>query len=250
MADLNDTQLLRYARNILLNDVDIAGQQSLLASRVVVVGAGGLGSPVLQYLAAAGVGQLILIDDDSVDETNLQRQVLFNEQQVGQAKVSAAKSNLQALNSGIEITTHQLRLTADNVEQLLQQSDLVIVGTDNIASRLVVNQYCREHKTPLVSGAAIGFSGQVTSFDFRQQQSPCLACVYPNTEENLSCAESGVLGPVVGTIGSVMAVEAIKLLLNIGQPLLKRLLVWDAMAMQWQTFEYGASASCRVCGEH
>ena len=250
MTSLTDSQLLRYARNILLSNVDIAGQEVLLGSHVVVIGAGGLGSPVLQYCAAAGIGQLTIIDDDCVDETNLQRQVIFNEQQVAQPKAEAAAEQLRQLNSAITLNAKTERLAAGNVAGLLQGADLVIAGTDNLASRMLANGYCRAHSIPLVTGAAIGTSGQITCFDFRQQNSACLACVYPDESENLSCAQSGVLGPVVGTVGSLMATEAIKLLLNIGKPLTGRLLVWDAMSMDWQNFNYAKSPGCKVCGEN
>jgi adenylyltransferase/sulfurtransferase len=250
MAILTDSQLLRYARNILLSDIDVAGQERLLRSHVVVIGAGGLGSPVLQYCAAAGIGQLTIIDDDRVDETNLQRQVLFNEQQIDQPKAEAAAEQLQKLNSDVSVCVRFERLTSANVDHLLHGADLVIAGTDNIGSRMLANRFCRTEQIPLVSGAAIGTSGQVTSFDFRYADRACLGCVYPGEGENLSCAESGVLGPVVGVIGSLMATEAIKLLLNIGKPLTERLLLWDAMTMEWQTFNYAKSPTCKICGDN
>lgn len=245
MSDLTDSQLLRYARNILLPQIDIDGQQALLNSRVAVVGAGGLGSPVLQYLAAAGVGALVIIDDDVVEQTNLQRQVIHNTNRVGRLKTSSAAQFIREINSDVEVVEKTERLTADNVEQLLAGVSLVVVGTDNFDSRYVVNDYCLMHKIPLVSGAAIGFSGQVTSFDFTRAGSPCFKCLFPNgQDDDVSCATAGVLGPTVGTIGSVMAMEAMKVLTAVGQPLYGRLLTWDALTMDWQIFRYSKSPTC------
>lgn len=245
---LNDDQLLRYARNILVPQVDINGQERLLASHVVVIGAGGLGAPVLQYLAAAGIGQLSVIDDDLVDETNLQRQVIHQLDSVGQAKVDSAASAVRRLNPDIQVGAHPVRLSDENAAQLLSAADLVVIGTDNFSSRYTVNRYCALNGIPLVSGAAIGTSGQLTSFRFESQTTPCFQCVYASGRDDaLTCATSGVLGPVVGTIGSMMAMEAIKLLLDIGSPLLGRLMIWDALDAEWQTFRYQQNADCPVC---
>ncbi|MEJ2045824.1 MAG: HesA/MoeB/ThiF family protein [Reinekea sp.] len=249
MTDLTDDQLLRYARNILLPQVDVAGQARLLAAHVAVIGAGGLGTPLLQYLAASGVGTLTVVDDDVVEETNLQRQVIFNHQHLGQAKVSAAAEVIAQLNPEIQVNTHQYRLDDTNVADCLRGAELVVIGTDNFSSRYIVNRYCHQQNIPLVTGAAIGTSGQITSFNFQESSRPCFQCVYEQgDDEALTCATAGVLGPVVGTVGSVMAMEVIKILLNIGQPLYGRLLVWDALAMQWQTFQYGSNDACPVCG--
>lgn len=248
MENLTDSQLMRYARNILLNDVDVTGQQKLLASHVAVVGAGGLGSPVLQYLAASGVGTLTIIDDDIVDETNLQRQVIHQQQSVGSAKVTSAKNAIAALNPDIIVNTQPVRLAQANVAELLANADLVIIGTDNFSSRYLVNAYCKEQKLPLVTGAAIGTSGQLTSFNFAEQSSPCFECIYERSDDEMpSCATAGVLGPVVGTIGSMMALEALKILIGIGEPLYGRLMVWDALTMQWNTFTYQHSEQCTTC---
>lgn len=248
MENLTDSQLMRYARNILLNDVDVTGQQKLLASHVAVVGAGGLGSPVLQYLAASGVGTLTIIDDDVVDETNLQRQVIHQQQSVGSAKVTSAKNAIAALNPDIIVNTQPVRLAQANVAELLANADLVIIGTDNFSSRYLVNAYCKEQKLPLVTGAAIGTSGQLTSFNFAKQSSPCFECIYERSDDEMpSCATAGVLGPVVGTIGSMMALEALKILIGIGEPLYGRLMVWDALTMQWNTFTYQHSEQCTTC---
>jgi adenylyltransferase/sulfurtransferase len=250
MDPLTDEQLLRYARNILLPTVDIAGQSKLLDTHVAVVGAGGLGSPVLQYLAASGVGELTIIDDDVVDETNLQRQVIHQMQSVGRAKVDSAATAIQLLNPEITIHPIQERLVEDNIDALLADADLVVIGTDNFASRYLVNKYCRVQKRPMVSGAAIGTSGQLTSFNFQETDTPCFQCVYEDMgEEAQTCATAGVLGPVVGTIGSMMALECIKIVLGIGRPLFGRLIIWDALSMEWQSFNYQTSEQCPVCSQ-
>lgn len=245
---LSDDQLLRYARNILLNQVDVDGQETLLASHVAVVGAGGLGSPLIQYLAAAGIGTLSVIDDDAVDETNLQRQVIHDMTQIGKPKVSSATEFIRRLNPDVKVIQRAERLNDENVHTLLGQADLVVIGTDNFASRYLVNRYCFQNKRPMVSGAAIGTSGQVTSFNFVSEHDACFECVYENgADDQLTCATAGVLGPVVGTIGSIMALEVIKLLLGMGQPLIGRLLTWDALTMEWQTFIYQKNSECSAC---
>ncbi|WP_320824264.1 HesA/MoeB/ThiF family protein [Reinekea sp.] len=250
MIALTDDQLLRYARNILLPEVDVSGQATLLASHVAVIGVGGLGSPVIQYLAAAGVGHLSLIDDDRVEATNLQRQVIHDTSQLGVSKVASARDFVQRLNPEVRVTVHAQRLTPDNCMALLQDVDLVVIGTDNFASRYLANALCQQQQIPLVTGAAIGTSGQVSSFDFAHQATPCFECLYPKgQEEQLSCATAGVLGPVVGTIGSIMAMEVIKILVHLGQPLFGRLLTWDARVMDWQTFNYGRAKNCPCCTE-
>ncbi len=247
--NLTDDQLLRYARNILLPQVDIEGQATLLASHVAVVGAGGLGTPVLQYLAAAGVGQLTVIDDDDVDQTNLQRQVMFNQQHLDQPKAESAAKVIHQLNPDVQVNTRIQRLDDSNVDDCLAGADIVVIGTDNFASRYCVNRFCHKNNIPLVTGAAIGTSGQITSFHFKEQSSPCFQCVYEQgNDDALTCATAGVLGPVVGTVGSLMAMEVLKILAGIGQPLYGRLMVWDALTMEWQTFRYGANKVCSVCG--
>jgi len=247
MAELSNDQLLRYARNILLNQVDVSGQAVLLNSHVAVVGAGGLGAPLLQYLAAAGVGTISIIDDDVVDETNLQRQVIHDTTQIGVLKAESAKQFIARLNPDIKVNAINLKLDSFNCNELLKGVDLVAIGTDNFQSRVDVNRFCQQQKIALVTGAAIGSSGQLTSFDFKKHSSPCFECVYPNDDEQLTCATSGVFGPVVGTIGSAMAMEVLKILLSVGKPLFGRLATWDAMSMEWMNFNYQNSTKCPNC---
>lgn len=246
---LSDDQLLRYARNILLKDVDLTGQQRLLNSHVAVIGAGGLGSPVLQYLAATGVGTLSIIDHDVVDETNLQRQVIHDSTQLNVLKVDSARDYIARLNPEIKVITYPTQLSKANAMQVLSGVDLVVIGTDSVDSRAVANHACRSKRIPLVTGAAIGASGQLTSFDFKHRLTPCFHCVYPHGHnEQQTCATSGVYGPVVGTIGSIMAMEAVKILLNIGHPLFSQLLTWDALTLEWQKYNYFSVNDCPECG--
>ncbi|MFQ3229921.1 HesA/MoeB/ThiF family protein [Reinekea sp.] len=245
---LTDDQLLRYARNILLNDVDITGQEKLLASHVLVVGIGGLGSPIVQYLAAAGIGTLTLADADTVEETNLQRQVIHSIETLGQPKVSSAQKWIRALNPDVKINALEYDVTLENAHALVGAADVVVIGTDNYSSRYLLNSVCCELKTPLVSAAAIGLSGQLTSFLFNSETSPCFACLYPEADDDeISCTTAGVLGPVVGTMGSLAALEVIKILLSFGQPLSQQLLTWDAKSLEFQKFNYAKSTQCSVC---
>lgn len=246
---LSDAQLLRYARNILLPQVDVAGQERLLGSRVAVVGAGGLGTPVLQYLTAAGVGSLTIIDRDDIEETNLQRQVIYDDTQIGQAKVACAAEAVKRLNPEVRVTTQQVALDEGNAAPLLEGADLVVAATDTLGSRYAINRVCALRQVPLVSGSAVGTSGQLTSFNYQDPHDPCLQCLYGDMlNSGQACAESGVLGPVVGTLGALMATEALKLLLGIGDVLRGRLLCWDALTMDWQTMHYCQRDDCPVCG--
>lgn len=245
---LSDDQLLRYARNILLNDVDVEGQQKLLASHALVVGIGGLGSPIVQYLTAAGVGNLTLVDADVVEETNLQRQVIHSLNTLGQSKVSSAEQWASHLNPDVKVNAIELDVTLDNAHDLVNAADVVVIGTDNYASRYLLNKVCFELQTPLVSAAAIGLSGQLTSFSFDSDQIPCFACLYPDGQDNdMSCTTAGVLGPVVGTMGSLAALEVIKIILGLGQPLYQQLLTFDAKMLEFQKFNYAKSPHCIVC---
>jgi adenylyltransferase/sulfurtransferase len=234
----------------MLPEVDIGGQEAWLGSRVLIIGLGGLGSPVAMYLAAAGVGELVLVDDDEVDLSNLQRQIIHSTPRIGQTKVESARQTLMALNPDIRIQTLCERLSEQRLEALVAGVDLVVDCCDNFGTRFAVNRACVAHRRPLVSGAAIRLEGQVAVFDARQPDSPCYQCLYRDGEdENLTCSESGVLAPLVGIIGSVQAMEALKVLAGIGQPLVGRLQLLDARSMDWRTLKLKKDPSCMVCSQ-
>ncbi len=246
---MNDEQLLRYSRQILLPQMGIDGQQRLLDSHVLIIGAGGLGSPAALYLAAAGVGQITIADDDNVDLSNLQRQILHQQQDIGRPKVDSARLAMQAINPEVKVRALEERLDAQRLQELIEAVHLVLDCTDNFTTRFAINQACVQSRTPLVSGAAIRMEGQVTVFDPRQQTSPCYRCLYReegDTEE--TCSENGVLAPTVGIIGSLQAMEAIKLLAGVGEPLTGRLLVFDGMQMEWRSLKIPRDPACPVCG--
>jgi len=248
---LSDEQLLRYSRQIMLPEVEIEGQEAWLNSRVLVIGAGGLGSPVAIYLAAAGIGTLVLVDDDEVDLSNLQRQIVHTTDRIGQPKVDSAKHSLQALNPTITVETIGQRLVGEALDQQVAQADLVVDCTDNFTTRFALNRACVAHKTPLVSGAAIRMEGQVAVYDPRHDDSPCYQCLYKEgDDENLTCSESGVLAPLVGIIGSVQAMEALKVLASVGTPLVGKLLLLDGRRMEWRTLKLRKDPACPVCGDH
>lgn len=246
---MNDNQLLRYSRQIMLPDVDIEGQEKLLAARVLIVGLGGLGSPVAMYLAAAGVGHLTLVDFDRVDLSNLQRQIVHSTDRLQQNKAASAAQTLRALNPETELTCIASQVTADELGALIKTVDLVLDCTDNFTTRFAINAACVAAKIPLVSGAAIRLEGQVTVFDARNPDSPCYHCLYPqDNDEDLSCAANGVLAPLVGVIGSMQALEAIKLLAGFGTNLSGRLLLFDARHSQWRELKLPKDSNCPVCG--
>lgn len=247
---MDDTQLLRYSRHVLLDDIGIEGQQKLLAAHALILGAGGLGSPVALYLASAGVGRLTLVDDDTVDLTNLQRQIMHTTARVGQAKVDSARQAIAALNDGVQVRTVARRADAALLHDLVQHADIVLDCGDNYATRHALNAACVHHRKPLVSGAAIRFDGQVSVYDPRRADSPCYACVFPPTQQapDVACATMGVLAPLVGLVGSIQAAEAIKLLCGIGQPLVGRLLMIDARQADFSTVRLQRQADCPVCG--
>ena len=247
---MDDPQLLRYARHILLDELGIEGQERLLASRVLIVGAGGLGSPAACYLASAGVGQLILADDDEVELSNLQRQILHTTARVGWPKAESGKRMLAELNPEVQVEARVARLAGPLLDEAVAQVDLVLDCTDNFATRHAINGACVRHRKPLVSGAAIRFDGQVSVFDLRDDRSPCYHCLFPEAEggEEISCATTGVLAPLVGIIGSLQAVEAIKVLSGVGEPLVGRLLCLDARSMQWNEVKFKRDPDCQVCG--
>lgn len=245
---MNDDQLLRYSRQILLPQVDIVGQQKLLDSHVLIIGLGGLGSPVAMYLAAAGVGYLTLVDDDQVEMSNLQRQIIHNEESIGQLKVESAAERINALNSDCQLTLKTTRLGKESLAIEVEKADVVVDCTDNFATRFLLNELTQESKTPLVSGAAIRMEGQVTVYDSRQTGSACYRCIYQDEGElQQTCSESGVLSPVLGIIGSMQAVETVKLITGIGETLAGRLMIFDALNMSWQELKLQQNPTCPVC---
>ena len=246
---MDDRQLLRYSRHLLLDDIGIEGQQRLLGSHALIVGAGGLGSPVALYLASAGVGQITLVDDDTVDLTNLQRQIMHTEARVGQPKVASAEAAIGALNPGVRVRTVAQRADEAQLTELAAAADVVLDCTDNFATRQALNRACVATGRPLVSGAAIGFDGQISVYDPRRAASPCYACVFPPTQavEEARCATMGVFAPLVGIIGTLQASEALKLLCGIGEPLVGRLLMLDARRTEWTELRVPRQADCPVC---
>ncbi len=247
---LNDEQLLRYSRQIMLPEVEIAGQEAWLNASVLIVGVGGLGSPVAMYLAAAGIGHLILVDDDVVELTNLQRQIVHTTETLGKPKVESAKSALSGLNPDTRITTINRRLTDEELAEQIARADLVLDCTDNFSTRFAINDACVAHKKPLVSGAAIRLEGQVAVFDPRRDDAPCYRCLYrEGSDENLTCSESGVLAPLVGIIGSVQAMEALKVLAEVGEPLVGKLLLLDGRYMDWRSLKLRRDPECPCCGQ-
>ena len=250
---MNDDQLLRYSRQIMLPQVDIEGQERLLDSHVLIVGVGGLGCPAAMYLAAAGVGKLTLVDPDVIDLTNLQRQVAFSTDDIGQFKVDAAAARISAINPGIQIETFAVELSESELDDIIAQCDVVLDATDNFDSRFMINRCSVRNSVPLVSGAAIRLNGQLTVFDRWQEDAPCYRCLYSEqTAEELTCSESGILGPVVGTIGTMQALETIKLITGFGENLSGRLMMFDGSAMQWTSLGLEADPECPVCsgGHH
>ena len=251
--EFRDDQVRRYARHIILKEVGGIGQARLLASRVLVVGAGGLGSPALIYLAAAGVGTLGVIDDDTVDLSNLQRQIAHTTARVGQPKVDSAATALAALNSDVTIERHATRLTADNAARLIAGYDIVADGSDNFATRYLVNDACFFAKKPLVSAAILQFDGQLTTFKAHEpgEGHPCYRCLFPAAplgEATATCSSAGVLGALAGTMGALQATEVIKELLGIGQSLAGELLLYDALSVTFRKLRFRRRADCALCG--
>ena len=248
---MNDQQLLRYSRQIMLDDIDIDGQEKLLAARVLIVGMGGLGSPVAMYLAAAGVGHLILADFDTVDLSNLQRQIVHTTDRIGLTKVESAAQTLRALNPDVQITCVKQALDADSLASHIMQVDVVVDCCDNFATRFAINAACVAAKIPLVSGAAIRLEGQVAVFDNRDEACPCYRCLYDeDSEENTTCAANGVLSPLVGIIGSMQALEAIKLICGFGKTLAGKLAVFDGRYSQWRELRLPKDQNCPVCSRN
>lgn len=247
---MTDEELLRYSRHILLNEIGIEGQERIATSHVLVVGAGGLGSPVALYLGSAGVGQITVIDDDTVDLTNLQRQIAHTNERVGQPKVESIRAAIGAINEFVKVNPIQARADSTLLDVLVGQADVVLDCCDNFATRQAINTACVKHRKPLVSGAAIRFDGQVSVYDPRNVSSPCYACLFPpdTSFEETRCATMGVFAPLVGIVGSIQAAEALKLLSGVGKPLMGRLLMLDGRSMEFTEITIARQTGCVVCG--
>jgi len=242
---MNDQQLLRYSRQIMLPQIDVIGQQKLLDAKVLIVGAGGLGSPAAMYLAAGGVGQITLYDDDQVDLTNLQRQIAHDTSDIGLDKVISTLNTLKKLNPEVMVRAQKARLKGETLIQEIAQADVVLDCSDNFATRFAINRACVETQTPLVSGAAIRFEGQVNVFTPGRADSPCYNCLYHSEGEELqNCALNGVIAPITGIVGSIQALEAMKLIMTTGDPLIGRLLLLDGLTMEWQTLRLKKNPAC------
>jgi adenylyltransferase/sulfurtransferase len=248
--DLSDEQLLRYSRHILLPEIGIDGQHRLLEAHVLVIGAGGLGSPVSLYLAASGVGRITLCDHDKVDLTNLQRQIVHTTDSIGKAKVSSARDTLARINPEVVVEALPERVEGARLEELVGAADVVVDATDNFGTRHAINRACVKYRKPLVSGAGVRFDGQVAVFDLRRDDSPCYHCLFPEEGdlEEMRCAVMGVFAPLVGIIGSIQAAETLKVIMGVGEPLQARLLLLDSLAMQTRTVKLSKDPACKVCG--
>ncbi len=249
MAPMDDDDLLRYSRHLLLDDIGIEGQRRALAAHALVVGAGGLGSPVALYLGSAGVGRITIVDDDAVDLTNLQRQIAHDVARLGTGKAESAARSIAAINPTVSVTALRERAGAARLLELVAAADVVVDCSDNFATRHAINAACVHHAKPLVAGAAIGFDGQISVYDLRSDDSPCYACVFPRDERvvDVACAAMGVFAPLVGIIGSMQAAEALKLVVGIGQSLAGRLQMLDARSMAWTEVVVRRDPACTVC---
>ena len=246
---MNDEQLLRYSRQIMLPEFDVAGQEALLGATALVVGLGGLGSPAALYLAAAGIGALTLVDHDEVDISNLQRQIIHDMASLNRPKVASAATRIRAINPDTQVRTIAARLDGAELEDAVAGVDVVLDGTDNFATRYAINAACLAARKPLVSGAAIRLEGQVAVFDSRREDSPCYRCLYADAEDAaLNCAENGVAAPVVGIVGSVQAMEAMKVVAGIGETLVGHVLYLDAKRMEWRRLKLPKDPRCPACG--
>ena len=253
MFKFTEEQIKRYARHIILPEVGGKGQEKLLNSKVLVIGAGGLGSPAILYLAAAGVGTIGIVDFDVVDLSNLQRQVIHNTERVGTPKVESARKTVEMLNPDVKVITYNTRISKENVMDIIKDYDVVLDGTDNFPTRFLINDACYFAGKPLVSAAMLRFEGQVSVFDFRmKEQSPCYRCLFPEPPPPglvPSCQEAGILGSIGGIMGCIQATEAIKLILGIGEPLVGKLLIMDALSMDFRKVKLRKDPNCPLCGE-
>ena len=248
---MNDEQLLRYSRHLLLEEIDVEGQEKLLGSHILIIGAGGLGSAAAPYLAAAGVGKITLVDHDKVELSNLQRQIMHSQNSLGQSKVESGRQFLQSLSPALMIHAIETRVSEDLLNELLPTVDVVLDCTDNFATRHLINAACFKHEVPLVSGSAIKFDGQLSVFDFRNAVSPCYACLFSPKEqfEEVSCASMGIYSPLVGIVGAMQAAQALQVLIGFGQPLVGRMLLWNALNTQIDEIRISRNPECVVCGE-
>jgi adenylyltransferase/sulfurtransferase len=245
---MEDQELLRYSKQIMLPQIDIEGQQKIMDSTILIIGMGGLGSPTALYLAAAGVGHLIIADFDQVELSNLQRQIIHQTKDIGDDKVNSAKNKLTELNPNIKITIANEIIHTGNLPELIKGVDIVLDGTDNFDSRFEINQICVEHQKPLVSAAVVRFEGQVSVFKGYEKDLPCYQCLYSvDGEENESCIDNGVLAPVAGLVGTIQALQAIKVLLNLGDQLCGSLLLVDALDLSFRKVKIGKDLKCPVC---
>lgn len=248
---MNDQQLLRYSRHILLPEIDISGQEKLAQSSALILGAGGLGSPAAIYLAASGIGKLYICDHDTVDLTNLQRQILHNTSSIGKLKTASAVHTLHQINPEVNVISLAQRATKEMLNEILENVDAVIDASDNFQTRHLLNQACLHHQKPLISGAAIRFTGQVTTFDFRQSSSPCYHCLFPDSgdSDDPNCATMGVFSPLTGIIGCIQAAETIKIILDLGESLSGRILLLNGLTMHWHSANLHKDPLCPTCGK-
>ncbi|BBU26451.1 molybdopterin biosynthesis protein MoeB [Burkholderia sp. THE68] len=250
LSAMNDDQLLRYSRHILVDEIGIEAQQRFLDAHAIIIGAGGLGAPAAMYLAAAGVGRITLVDADTVDLTNLQRQIVHMTRAVGTLKVESARETLNALNPGVDVIAVNARADAAWLDANVPGASVVLDCSDNFATRHAINATCVAHGVPLVSGAALRFDGQISTFDFRSADSPCYACVFPPDQsfEEVACSTMGVFAPTVGIIGAMQAAEALRVIGGFGETLAGRLMMLDSLRMEWNTMKIARQKDCPVCG--
>ena len=248
---MNDEQLLRYSRHLLLEDIDVEGQEKLLNSHTLIIGAGGLGSAVAPYLAAAGIGKITLVDHDEVELTNLQRQIMHTEPMIGKSKVTSGQQFLSQLNSSIQVNAVQEKIDIALLSKLLPTVDVVLDCTDNFKTRQLINSACVQHQTPLVSGSALRFDGQVSVFDPRIENCPCYACIFSPEEEfnEVSCSSMGIFSPLVGIIGAIQAAQALQVVIGFGESLVGRMLLWNARTTQVDQIRIARNPDCPVCGK-
>ena len=247
---MNDNQLLRYSRQIMLPQIDFEGQQKLLAAKILIIGAGGLGSPAAMYLAAAGIGSITIYDDDVVELSNLQRQIAHHTPDIGTDKVISTRETLNKLNPDVNVRAIKQRLGGEGLDLEVIRADVVLDCSDNFSTRFAINSACVRHQTALVSGAAIRFEGQVSVFTPGKNNSPCYNCLYNSDGEELqNCATNGVIAPITGIIGSIQALEAMKLIMTIGETLTGRLLLLDGLTMEWNTMKLKKNPGCPTCSK-